>query len=126
MGDNSIFSVFSNIWSSVRLIVPHQFQASWQHKLFTLDMDSLKKKDSFSFYLSIAVLLVLLYLIAANKSVLLLYACAHKISLKKFQSKDVVKNARNATHFVWQTFFHWISRVCQIRNIKYIHQNLRS
>ena len=47
------------------------------------------------------------------------------ISLKKIQSKDVVKNARNATHFVWQTFFHWISRVCQIRNIKYIHQNLR-
>jgi hypothetical protein len=28
------------------------------------------------------VLLVFLYLIAANKSVLLLYACAHKISLK--------------------------------------------
>jgi hypothetical protein len=37
-----------------------------------------KKNDSFSFYLSLAVLLVLLYLIAANKSVLLLYACAHK------------------------------------------------
>ena len=59
-----------------------QFQASWLSRLFTLDMGSIKKYDSFSFYLSIAVLLVILYLIAANKSVLLLYACAHKISLK--------------------------------------------
>jgi hypothetical protein len=41
-----------------------------------------KKNDSFSFYLSITLLLVFLYLIAANKSVLLLYACADKISLK--------------------------------------------
>jgi hypothetical protein len=40
---------------------------------FILDMDSLKKNDSIPFYLSIAVLLVFLYLIAANKSVLLLY-----------------------------------------------------
>ena len=44
---------------------------------------------------------------------------------KKMSSKYVVKNASSVTHFVWQTFFHWISRVCQIKNIKYIHQNLR-
>jgi hypothetical protein len=50
-----------------------------------------KKKDSFSFYLSIAVLLVLLYLIAANKSVLLLYACAHKISLKYLIEKNSIE-----------------------------------
>jgi hypothetical protein len=50
MGDNSIFIVFSNIWSSVRLKIPPQFQASWQHRLFTLDMGSLTKNDSFSFY----------------------------------------------------------------------------
>ena len=25
---------------------------------------------------------------------------------------------------MWQTFFQWISRVCQIKNIKYIQQNL--
>ena len=42
-------------------------------------------------------------------SVLLLYAGAHKISLKylypeKFSSKYVVKNARNVTQFVWQPF----------------------
>jgi hypothetical protein len=42
----------------------------------------LKKNDSFSFYLSIAVLLVFLYFITDNNRVLLLYACAHKISLK--------------------------------------------
>ena len=45
-------------------------------------MGSFKKYDSFSFYLSLAVLLVILYLMAANESVLLLYVCAHKISLK--------------------------------------------
>jgi hypothetical protein len=40
MGDNSIFSVFSNIWSSVRLKIPTQIQASWWQRLFTLDMAS--------------------------------------------------------------------------------------
>jgi hypothetical protein len=43
MGDNPIISVFSNICLSVRLKIPPQFQASWQHRLFTLDMGSLKK-----------------------------------------------------------------------------------
>jgi hypothetical protein len=102
---------------------PPQFQISWQHRLFTLDMDSLKKIYSFSFYLSIAVLLVFLCRIAANKSVLLLYACAHKISLKYLIEKIAIEICCQKC-FVWQTFFHWISRVCQIRNIKYIH-NLR-
>ena len=53
--------------------------------------------DSFFFYLSIAVLPVLLYLIAANNSVLLLYACVYKISLKY-----VVRKVRSITHFVSQ------------------------
>jgi hypothetical protein len=44
------------------LKIPPQFQASWQHRLFTLDMGSLKKNDSFSFYLFITLLLVFLYL----------------------------------------------------------------
>ena len=67
------------------------------------------KNDSFSFYPSKAVLLVFLYLIAANYSVLLLHVCARKkyhwnISFqKKLPSKYVVKNARSVTHFVWQT-----------------------
>jgi hypothetical protein len=79
MGDNSIFIVFSTIWSPLHLKIPPQFQAFWQHKLFTLDMGSLKK-------------ILLLFLLpfyscapclnAASKSVLLLYAFAHKISLK--------------------------------------------
>ena len=37
--------------------------------------------DSFYFYLLINLLLLFSYLIAANKNVLLLDACAHKISL---------------------------------------------
>ena len=68
-----------------------QFQVSWQHRLFTLDMDSLNFFYSFSFYLSIAVLLVFLCRIAANKSVLLLYACAHKISLKYLIEKIAIE-----------------------------------
>jgi len=50
-----------------------------------------QKKDPFSFYLSMGVLLVFLYIIAADKSVLLLYACANKISLKYlFQEKIAI------------------------------------
>jgi hypothetical protein len=42
------------------------------------------------------------------------------ISFKnKLPWKYVVKNARSVTHFVWQTFFQWISRVCQIKKNKY-------
>ena len=56
--------------------------------------EQLKKKDSFSFYLSISVLPVFLYLIAANKSVLLLYACAHKISLKYLIEKIAIERCQ--------------------------------
>jgi len=45
-------------------------------------MASLQKMTPFPFYLSIAMLLVFLYLIAAYASVLLLYAGDQKISLK--------------------------------------------
>ena len=39
MGGNSIFNFFSNVWSSMRLKIPPQFQASWKHRLFTLAAD---------------------------------------------------------------------------------------
>ena len=58
---------------------PPQFQASWQHRLFTLDMDSLKN-DSFSFYLSIAVLLVFLYLITDNNWFYLIFGVLMPLS----------------------------------------------
>jgi hypothetical protein len=90
--ETTLFSVSSQIYGHLYVDNPPQFQASWQHRLFTLDMESFKKKDSFSFYPSIAVLLVFLYLIPDNHSVLLLYACAHKISLKYlFPEKIVIK-----------------------------------
>jgi hypothetical protein len=62
-------------------------------------------------------------------SVLLLYAGAHKISLKylfpeKCSSKYVVKNARNVTQFVWQPFSIEFQGFVK-KKIKYIHQNLR-
>jgi hypothetical protein len=93
MGDNSIFSVFSNIWSYVHLKIPPQFQASWQHRLFTLDMGSFKKKMTpFSFYLSIAVLLVFLYLIAANKCVVIICLCPQNIIEISLSRKSYHRN----------------------------------
>ena len=69
-----------------------------------------KKKEPFSFYLSIAVLLVFLYLIAANKSVLVLYACAHKISLKYLFPENIAieiccQNCQECNTFYVTTFF---------------------
>ena len=68
-----------------------------------------KTNDSFSFYLSIAVLLVFLYLIAAYASVrqcvIIICRCSQNISFqKKCSSKFVVKNDRNVIQFVWQPF----------------------
>jgi len=112
MGDNSIFIVFSNIWSSVHLKIRLQFQAFWQHRLFSLDMGSLKNNDSFSFYLSIAVLLVFLYcfffiyIIAANNSVLLLHACAHKISIKYLFPENIAIETccQKCQEYIYNTF----------------------
>jgi hypothetical protein len=47
--------------------------------------------DPFSLYLYIAVLIVFLNLIADNKSVLLLYACAHKILKYLFPEKIAIE-----------------------------------
>ena len=72
-----------------------------------------KKNDSFSFYLSIAVLLVFLYLIAAYASarqcVIIICRCPKNI-IEIFPSRKnvhryVVKNARNVTKFVRQPFY---------------------
>ena len=56
-------------------------------------------------YLSIAVLPVYLYLIAANNSVLLLYACVYKISLTYLFPENIpieicCQKGRSITHFV--------------------------
>ena len=89
----------------MRLKIPPQFQASCQHRFVYIGYGQFKKKYPLSFYLSKAVLLVFLYFIAANNSVLLLYACAHEISLKylfpeKMSSKYVVKDTRSVTHIL--------------------------
>ena len=75
----------------------------WETTLFSLS-SQIYGNLSFSFYLSCAT--CFLYLNAANKSVLLLYAYAHNISLKYLFPENiaieiyVVKNARSKTHFV--------------------------
>ena len=92
-----------------------------------------KKDGSFSFYLSIAVLLVFLYLIAAYASVrqcVIIIYHAHKISLKYiFPAKIFIEiccqKCQKCNPICVTTFFYWISRVCQKKKIKYIHQNLR-
>ena len=86
----------------------------------------LKKFDSFSFFLSIAVLLVFLYLIDSVMTVCYFYVLVPTTyHWKKLPSKYVVKNARSVTHFVWQTFFPLNFKGLSNKNIKYIHQNLR-
>ena len=78
-------------------------------KIVYIEYGQLKKNDSFSFYLSIAVLLVFLYLIAAYASVgqcvIIICRCPQNILKylfpEKCSSKYVVKNARNVTQFVW-------------------------
>ena len=88
-----------------------------------------KKDGFFSFYLSMAVLLVFLYLIAAYASVrqcvIIICRCPQNISFQqKCSSKYVVKNARNVTQFVWQPFSIEFQGFVK-KKIKYIHQNLR-
>ena len=89
-----------------------------------------KKNDSFSFYLSIVVLLVFLYLIAAyasvRQSVIIICRCPQNIieislSRKKY---SYVKNAWNVIQFVWQLFSIEFQGYVK-KKIKYIHQNLR-
>ena len=63
-------------------------------------------------------------------SVLLLYADAHKISLKYlFPEKMFIEiccqKCQKCNTICVTTFFYWISRVCKKQRFKYIHQNLR-
>ena len=92
-----------------------------------------KKNDYFSFYLSIAVLLVFLYLIAAYASirpcVIIICRCPQNIieislSRTNCSSKCVFKNARNVTQFVWQPFSIEFQEFVK-KQIKYMHHNLR-
>ena len=83
-----------------------------------------KKNDSFSFYLSIAVLLaslyfyILLLLMPVLGSVLLLYAGARKISLKYLFPEKMFFE-------VWCQKCQKCNTICQKKRIKYIYQNLR-
>ena len=89
-----------------------------------------KKNDSF--YLSIAVLLVFLYLIAAYASQCQAVSYFYMpvptkyhwniCFQKKCSSKFVVKNARNVTQFVWLPFSIEFQGFLKKR---YINQNLR-
>ena len=111
MGDNYIFSVFSNIWSSVRLKIPPQFQASRWQRLFTLDMASLKKWLLFLLpFHSCACIFISYCCLCQCQAMCYYYMPAPtkyhwNISFQnKCSSKYVVKNARNVTQFVWQPF----------------------
>ena len=128
MGDNSIFSVFSNIWSSVHLKIPPQFQASWWQRLFTLDMASFKKWLLFLLpFHSYAPCIFISYCCLCQGQAVCYYYMPvptkyhWNISFqKKCSSKYVVKNARNVSQFVWQPFSIEFQKI-----FKYIHQNLR-
>jgi hypothetical protein len=130
MGDNSIFIVFSIIWASVHLKIHPQFQASWQHRLFTLDMGRFNKKMTpfpFNFpSLCSLYFYILLLLMTEYYYHMLVFTKYHwNISFQKeFPVKYVVKNARSVTHFVWQTFLPFNFKCLSNKNFKYINQNL--
>jgi hypothetical protein len=94
-------------------------------KIAYIEYGQLKQNDSFSFYLSIAVLLVFLYRIAAYASVrqcYLLYAGAHKISLKYlFPEKMFIEvccqKCQKCNTICVTTYFYWISRVCKKKEL---------
>jgi hypothetical protein len=94
--------------------------------LFTLDMGSFKKNTPFPFTFpkrcSLSFYIILLLITACYYYMLVLTKYHWNIYFQnKMPSKYVLKNTRSVTHFVWQTFFHWISRFCQMKNNKYIH-----
>ena len=73
---------------------------------------------------------ILLLLMPVSGSVLLLYAGAHKISLKylfpeKMFSEVCCQKCQKCNTICVTTYFYWISRVCGKKRIRYIHQNLR-
>ena len=92
-----------------------------------------KKHDSFSFYLSIAVLLGFVYLIAAYASVrqcvIIICRCPQhiiEISLSRKMFIEICcQKCQKCNTICVTTFFYWISRVCNFFFIKYIHQDLR-
>ena len=113
--------------------IPPQFQASsWQ--IVYIGYGQLKKW-LLSFLLPFhscapSIFYILLLLIRVSGSVLLLYADAHKISLKYlFLEKMFIEICCQKCHkcnTIWvTTLFYWISRVCQKKKYIYIHQNLR-
>ena len=73
---------------------------------------------------------ILLLRMPVSGSVLLLYAGAHKISLKYlFPEKIFIEvccqKCQKCNTICVTAFFYWISRVCKKKRIKYIHQNFR-
>jgi multidrug efflux pump subunit AcrB len=81
----------------VRLKIPPQFQgSSLVTKIAYTGYSQFMKNDSFSFYLSMAVLLVFLYLIAAYASarqcVIIIYRCPQTITEISLSRKNVHRN----------------------------------
>jgi hypothetical protein len=114
MGDNSIFSVFSNIWSSVRLKIHLNSKLLGDKDCLHWIWPVKKKMTPFPFtfpWLCSLYFYILLLLMPVSGNVLLFIICRClqniieiSLSRKKCSSKYVVKNARNVTQFVWQPF----------------------
>ena len=132
MWNNSNSIAFANIWSYVRLKPPPPNSPSPPQIpsfLPTQIVDIGYENDSFSFYPSIPVLLdfyILLPLITELGLGLGLWLCPQNIinisrTRQHYHQHMLSKIPRSVTHFVWQTFFHWISRVCQIKKILNIY-----
>ena len=127
----TLFSVSSQIYDHLCIENSPSIPSFLVTKIVYIEYGQLKKYDSFSFYLSIAVLLVFLYLIAAyarvGQCVIIICRCPQNILKylfpEKCSSKYVVKNARNVTQLCDLILLNFKGLSKKI--IKYIHQNLR-
>ena len=124
MGDNYIFSVFSNIWSSVRLKIPPQFQASRWQRLFTLDMASLKKLLLFLLpFHSCACIFISYCCLCQCQAMCYYYMPAPtkyhwNISFQKKMFIEVCcQKCQKCNTICVTTFFYWISRVCKKKEL---------
>ena len=102
-------------------------------KIVYIGYGQLKKNDSFSFYLSIAVLLVFLYLIGAYASVrqcvIIICRCPQNIIEISLSKKNVHRNMLSKMpemlHNLCDNLFLLNFKGLSKKIIEYIHQNLR-
>ena len=124
MGDNSIFSVFSNIWLSVRLKIPPPIPSFLVTKIVYIGYGQIQKITLFllPFHSCAPCIFISYCCLCQSGSMLLLYAGSHKISLKYlFPEKMFIEiccqKCQKCNTICVTTFFYWKGFVKKKKNI---------